>query len=94
MSLWVETPEIFDTQSKNCLLHFTDPNWSLDSATWSGEAVVTLRLSRFPGSHPPRPLEVSVDCENLTATVQSSPVQSLSAIEMALEQALASAGRT
>lgn len=32
MSLWVETPELVDTQTGRTLLGFRNTNWSLDEA--------------------------------------------------------------
>jgi hypothetical protein len=92
MSLWVETPELFDTASQKSVLRFTNTNWSLESAAWLSESIVKMRLRKYPGAHMTATYEVTINCENQTAIVESLPVESLSAIEHALEKVHARAG--
>ena len=86
MSLWIETPEIFDTISQVRLLQFLGASWSLDAADWVSDCTVTLQLRKFPGDHSPRSVEAIINCASQTATVQGLPVSSLAAVEAALDK--------
>jgi hypothetical protein len=91
MSLWVETPFIIDTSVQHALLRFTNSSWSLVSSQWQSESMVLLHMSKFPG-HFPATFKVTVDCEKHSAVVHGLCVDSLSAVEQTLEQALLSVG--
>lgn len=87
-SLWVESPEIFDLTENKSLLQFASNLWSLDSSDWKTSSVVCLVLRKFPGNHVPVQLEVTVDLQSKTASVQSSPPLPLGALEQAMERQL------
>lgn len=84
MSHWIETPELIDTQSNTRLLAFSDSNWSLNKAVWQNDSVVRLSLRKYPGNHTPAAFEVTVDCQNHTATLREQTV-ALDKLEEALE---------
>lgn len=87
MSLWVETPTVVDTATGEALLAFADPHWSLDEADWVSEHVVHLWLRKYPGSHTPTGVLVTLDCVARTAQVDESVVP-LRDVEATLDRAL------
>jgi len=84
-SHWVESPALTDTRSGATLLKFRDDNWSLDSAQWQSDAVVSLSLRKYPGDHTPGAFEVVVDCDQGTANVAGMGPMPLAEVEAALE---------
>ena len=88
MSHWIETPELLDTHTNTILIRFTDPNWSLETATWKSDTVVTLSLRRYPGDHTPSSFEATVDCQRQTATIGQQALL-LTRFERVLEHAYA-----
>jgi hypothetical protein len=88
MSLWIETPTILDTETKEILLSFRDSNWSLDAARWLSDSVVELTLRKYPGNHLPSNVLVVLDCAHRNAKVGPTEVQSLADVEPTLERAL------
>jgi hypothetical protein len=62
MSLWIETPLLSDQSSGEQLLGFRDSHWSLDSAEWSSDSVVELKMRKYPGNHVPAQLDLKIDC--------------------------------
>jgi hypothetical protein len=88
MSLWVESPAIVDTTSGKVLFSFQDGNWSLNAATWLSDAVVELRLRKYPGGHEPPEVILTIDCIAKTAQFQNEQLASLRDVEPALDQAL------
>ena len=88
MSLWVETPDVWDTVANKSLLTFRDSNWSLDHASWENGNIVTMSLRKYPGDHTPPSVAVTLDCVARSATVAGKPVKSLSEIESALDSAI------
>jgi hypothetical protein len=93
MSLWVETPELFDAVSQKPILQFSNASWSLDSAVWLNETV-TMHLRHYPGASPKQSFVVVIDCAHQTAWIENVPVESLLAVEPMLEQLLTAAKRT
>ena len=87
MSLWIETPTLLDRHSNEAILVFQDPNWSLDSATWTSDATVVLTLRKYPGNHRPTSLVATVDATARTATVEGTTVP-LTALESLLDEQL------
>ena len=87
MSLWVETPTLTDTLTGATLLSFSDANWSLNSAAWQSDAVVELRLRKYPGSHAPPEVAVTLDSVRMTARLADQEVP-LAQVEVALERLL------
>jgi hypothetical protein len=85
-SHWVESPELTDTRSGATLLKFKNDNWSLNSAQWQSDAVVSLSLRKYPGDHTPSAFEVVVDCEQGTASVAGMAPLPLVEVEAALER--------
>jgi hypothetical protein len=53
LSLWIETPEIYDTIANETLLRLRNSNWSLDQAAWQTENIVTMTVRKYPGDHTP-----------------------------------------
>ncbi len=88
MSLWVETPAILDKASGECLFSFEDPHWSLNSASWLSEAVVELRLRKYPGGHTPQEITLTIDCVAKIAQVEQERVPVLRDVEPALNRVL------
>jgi hypothetical protein len=82
-SHWLEVPTIVDRSDGSTLWTVTDDKWSLDSASWEGNAV-KMTLRKYPGNHTPGDLEVLVDCDTRTARLGETPV-SFTALEQALE---------
>ena len=87
-SLWVQSPEIWDTVENRALLRFESEQWSLDRSDWLSEARVVLTLRKYPGNHFPKDLEVTVDCQAKTATLHSLAVADLRNLEAVMEQQL------
>ncbi|MDR3414848.1 MAG: hypothetical protein P4L83_01565 [Nevskia sp.] len=87
MSLWIECPELYDTVGGRRLFVPKDGHWSLDSAQWQSESVVTMRLRKYPGDHSPSQFEVTLDCASLAASLDSVAVGSVAGLEPALERA-------
>lgn len=88
MSLWVETPNLYDMMTNEDLLTFRNSNWSLDQAFWQAGNLVTMTMRKYPGDHTPSSVEVTVDCLARTATVAGKPAMSLTDVESALESAI------
>ena len=88
MSLWVETPNLYDTVANESLLTFRDSNWSLDHASWETGNIVTMSLRKYPGDHTPPSVAVTINCVARTASVAGKSLKSLNEIEPALECAL------
>jgi hypothetical protein len=84
-SLWVESPEIYDSQANVSPLTFDSELWSLDQSEWLSESIVTLRLRKFPGNHLPAQVGVSVDCQHRTAQLEAGPRVKLEELEPLLE---------
>ena len=84
-------PRIYDLASGKTVLALTDTRWSMDSATWGSDSVVSLRLRKFPGDHLPMHLEVLVDCTKGTAVVEAGQVSSLAELEAVLDAAFTKA---
>jgi len=87
MSLWVETPTVVDTATGRELLAFADVRWSLDEAEWVSDSVVELWLRKYPGSHRPPGVMVTVDCDGETAQIGEATVP-FREVERTLDQAL------
>jgi hypothetical protein len=87
-SLWVESPTLYDTETKTTLLKFTDDNWSLDSAEWISSSQVRLTLRKYPGDHRPTQLVATIDCTVRTAKVEQLLPVPLENLEELLEQLL------
>lgn len=87
MSLWIECPELVDTLSGRQLFAPKDSHWSLDSAQWQNESVVTMRLRKYPGDHSPGQFEATLDCVSLAASLGGVAVGSVDRLEAALERA-------
>ncbi len=87
MSHWVETPEVIDIVTNRCLFHPLDDNWSLISAVWQSESVVTLRMRRYPGTVEPSSFEVQFDCAKPSAKVGGAEVENLGKVEHHLKKA-------
>ena len=90
MSLWVETPELFDTATRQTLFRPPDSAWSLGAVAWQSESVVTMTLRRYPGAH--TPIEATFDCAGGTARIGGIAVNDFAKsarVEQALEQAYA-----
>ncbi len=87
MSHWVETPEVIDTATNQCLFHPLDDNWSLVSAVWQSECVVTLRMRRYPGTVELSSFEVQFDCAKYSAKVGGAEVENLGKVEYHLKKA-------
>jgi hypothetical protein len=87
MSLWIETPELFDTAAGQVLLGFKDTHWSVDSADWRSESVVAMHLRKYPGDHLPGSFEAVIDCERRTASLNGAEAGSLDHLEESLAQA-------
>jgi hypothetical protein len=88
MSLWIETPAIFDKASGECLFSFEDSNWSLNSANWLSEAVVELRLRKYPGGHTPPEITLTIDCVAKIAQTEQERGLVRRNVEPALNRAL------
>ena len=88
MSLWIESPEIVDTESGQVLLTFHDANWSLDSARWLDDCIVMLTLRKYPGDHLPAALEAKVDCVRRVAQVGTASPCPWTELESQLEDSL------
>jgi hypothetical protein len=87
MSLWIECPVLVDTTNGRQLFATRDSHWSLDSAQWQNESVVTMRLRKYPGDHSPGQFEATLDCLSLAANLDGVSVGSVDWLEAALEQA-------
>jgi hypothetical protein len=88
MSLWIEVPTLSDRSSGEQLLVFKDPHWSLNSAEWLNDAVVVLKLRKYPGNHVPQEVTATIDCLARTAEVNGTPVDSLALLEDRLDATL------
>lgn len=86
MSLWVESPSLYDHQTKQILFRFHNPNWSLEKAEWENDTVVVLTLQKFPGAHTPPFFEVTIDCNTRTATMSEIPRIPLRRLERILNR--------
>jgi len=87
MSLWIESPELYDTAAGQALFVPKDSHWSLDSAVWKSESVVAMQLRKYPGDHLPCQFEVTFDCVSLHASLGGVAVGNVAKLEQALEQA-------
>lgn len=88
MSHWVDTPELIDTATHSTLFAPRDSSWSMDSATWQSESVVSMTLRRYPGDH--SSIKATFNCAAGTADIGGVAIKSLSdiaRIERALRQA-------
>jgi hypothetical protein len=88
MSLWIETPQLYDTAAGRALLDFKDTHWSLDAVEWLDDSRARITLRRYPGDHQPPSLEALVDCAAGRAEVGAEPVAGLDQLEAALARAL------
>lgn len=88
MSLWIETPVLFDCGAGKPLLRFKDPLWSANSADWLGDSVVALKLRKYPGNHVPAEVTALIDCAAGTAQIDGKRVDSLARVERCLDDAL------
>lgn len=88
MSPWIETPLISDQSSGEQLLGFRDSHWSLDSAEWSSDSVVELKMRKYPGNHVPAQLDLKIDCCARRAEVNGQQIDSLAQVEECLDKAL------
>jgi hypothetical protein len=93
MSLWIETPEVVDTSTGGKLVEFKNPHWSLESASWQTDSVVSLKLRKYPGDHLPVYFDASVDCEKQCGTAAATAVANLAEFEATLEKLYASSRR-
>lgn len=73
-SLWVESPEIWDTLTDTLVLRFDDGNWSLDHCHWQTPTLAQLTLRKYPGNHVPAQVLALVDCVSRTAALPQSQV--------------------
>jgi hypothetical protein len=87
-SLWVESPEIWDTQADELVLRFADDNWSLDHCHWQNDALVQLTLRKFPGNHTPVQLLTLVDCVARLAALPLQAQLPLGQLEAGLDSLL------
>ena len=84
-SLWVESPEIWDTIENKTLFRFKSELWSIDRSEWLTEVLVSLTLRKYPGNHLPVDLGVVLDCEKQNASIRSLVVD-LQELEALMEQ--------
>lgn len=82
---WVDTPQLVDRATDLTVLELTDPCWHLDSADWRSAAVVTLRLRHFPDGL--QSYDVTVDCGQLTASVDGGETRPLAELDEVLAAA-------
>ncbi len=87
MSLWVSSPTLLDLTTREELLRFRAPEWSLDSADWTDAASVRLQLRRYPGDHDPTSFGVVIDCTRRTASLDAAAELALADLERALDAA-------
>jgi hypothetical protein len=87
-SLWVETPEIWDTLTGTLVLRFGNENWSLDHCHWQTGSLAQLTLRKFPGNHTPSQVLAIVDCAGGMAALPSHPQVPLPQLEAALDSLL------
>jgi hypothetical protein len=87
-SLWVESPMLYDAETKTTLLKFADDNWSLDSAEWTSNSQVQFTLRKYPGNHTPTQLVATIDCNSRTARVDELLPVPLEDMEALLEHLL------
>ena len=87
-SLWVESPQIWDTVANTLVLRFSDDNWSLDHCHWQTGALAQLTLRKFPGNHAPAQVLAIVDCATQVAALPSQPQVPLPQLEAALDSLL------
>lgn len=66
---------------------FNDANWSLDHAQWLDDATAELSLRRYPGDHPSSG-QVTIDCQQTTASLMGAPAITLKDLEGALDALL------
>ncbi len=85
MSLWIESFALVEAATGSTLFAPRDSNWSLDGAEWPGDAVVTMRLRKYPGDHVPSSFDVKLDCDARTAEVEGGEAVPLGKLEDALE---------
>jgi hypothetical protein len=88
MSLWIESPELVDIQSGQCLWRPNDSNWSLNDAEWLNDTTVQVSLRKYPGNHHPSSLQAIIDCRQMTASLMAAPAIPLNKLESALESSL------
>lgn len=86
MSLWIDTPELFDLSTQQPLFRLTDARWTLDTAEWESDFVVTITLRKYPGDHFPPAFVARINCEKQAASVDGATNTDLAHLERTLER--------
>lgn len=87
-ALWVQNPVVVDATTGEARLRFESNLWSLDKSAWQSHSTVLLRLRKYPGNHPPTSLDVIVDLDAGTSSIQSRSVVDFTKLERCMDDAL------
>jgi hypothetical protein len=88
MSHWIEIPALLDTSTGQILFSPRDNIWSLASAVWKSESVVTMQLMKYPDGRVK--IEATFDCASFTASIGAIAVadfRNSATAQKALDQA-------